>query len=89
MLLVFLFTSGVDQNIVDENYHESIKERLKDSVHKIHECSWGISEPEQHYSKFIMTIPRYESRFVHVLRLNPQLTISRLQVDFRKYIGSL
>ncbi|MFS7902856.1 hypothetical protein Hanom_Chr01g00016251 [Helianthus anomalus] len=48
MLLVFLLTLRIDQDIVDEHNNELIQVRLAHSVHEIHEDRWCICQPKWH-----------------------------------------
>jgi len=56
MLLVFLNILTINQDIVNRNQHKFVKIGMKYTIHKTHECGWGVSEPKMENRKFIIFI---------------------------------
>ena len=48
VLLMFLSSLGIYQNIIYEYYHKTIKVRVKDSIHVIYKHTKSVSHTEGH-----------------------------------------
>ena len=78
------FSRRVHENIVDEDHHEFIEIRFKDSIHEIHKGYGGIGKAKGHYQKFKVPITSTKSCFGDIFLPDTELMISRLQIDFRE-----
>ena len=85
MLLVLLLRPRVHQYIIYEHYHKLIQEWFENSVHQVHECCRGICQTERHHQKLIVPVPATEGRLGHILLSDPQLMVTRPQVNIEKY----
>src|SRR6266487_6340879 len=84
MLCMLLRILRVDQNIINEDYYEFMKIRLKNSIHIIHEYCWSIGQTKRHNQKFIMTITSPESSFGHVRSPDTNLMIPGSKINLGK-----
>ena len=57
LLLVFILALGVNEYVIDQDYHELIEEVHEYFVHHMHEESRGIGETKAHHGIFINTVP--------------------------------
>ena len=64
--MLFL-TSGVDQDVVDENDDELIQVRSAYSIHQIHEDCGRIGQSEWHHHELVMSVTSSESCLRHIL----------------------
>src|SRR3954463_7614726 len=67
MSFMLFFGLGVDQNVIDENDNELVKELHEHLVHHIHEISWCIGQTKWHHGILIQSIPSGESCLRYVL----------------------
>ena len=44
MVCMIIFTTGIDQNIIYEDYDEHVKVLLEHTVHQVYESFWGIGK---------------------------------------------
>src|SRR6185312_9019818 len=72
---------GKDQNIINEDHHEDIQIIHENHVHQVHEESRGISQAERHDCVHIQPILAGECHLRNILRTNPQLKITRTQIN--------
>ena len=78
MLLMIL---GINQDIVDGDYHRPVQHRSAHEVHEIHECDRSISEPKQHHHELIVTIASPKGCLRYVVVLDSHLVITQLQIN--------
>ena len=76
MLLVFLLTLGVNQDVVDENNDELVEIGFSHPVHKIHEYRRCVRKSERHNQELVVTIASSECCLRDVLLADSQLMIS-------------
>ncbi|KAJ0851982.1 hypothetical protein HanRHA438_Chr14g0632981 [Helianthus annuus] len=76
MVLVFLQTLRIDQDIVDENDNKFIQVRLAHSVHKIHEDRRCVRQSKRHNQKLVMPIPSPECCLKDILVSDSQLMVA-------------
>src|SRR3954469_18532745 len=88
MLHVLFNSPRVDQDVIYEDHHELIHVWLKHPVHVIHKDSRSIGYPEWHNQELIMTVSRPKSSLRYIRTLNPNLMISRPEVNLREHTGS-
>src|SRR3954467_9257471 len=88
MLHVLFDSPRVYQYVVYKDYHELIQIWLKHPVHVIHKDSRSIGYPEWHNQELVMTVSRPKSSLRYIRTLNPNLMISRPEVNLREHTGS-
>ena len=86
---MFISGLGVYQDIIYEHYHKSVEIESEDSIHEIYKGHKGIGQAKGHHSEFVVTIVGPERSFEDIFRFNPELLVSRLQVNLRKDSCSL
>ena len=84
MLMMFLLTLGIYQDVINEDDHKRIEVLAEHPVHQIHEHSWRIRESKRHHKKFKMTISGSKSSLCHIVFPNLQLMIARFQINLGK-----
>ena len=60
----------------------------EDHVHQMHEESRGISQAEGHDRVLIQPVLAGECRLWDILRTDPQLKITRTQINLREYTST-
>src|SRR6185437_9700064 len=88
MLLMLFFYLGEDQNIINEDHHEDIQIVHENHVHQVHEESRGISQAEGHDRVLIQPVLASECRLRNIPRTDPQLKITRTQINLREYAST-
>ena len=88
MLLMFVLDFGIDQNVVNKDDDEIIKEGLKHSVHEVHKCCWCIGKPKGHHKKFLMPIPSTNGSLRNVFPFDLQLVVPRFEVNLGEALGT-
>ncbi|KAE9587545.1 hypothetical protein Lalb_Chr23g0274931 [Lupinus albus] len=81
MFSVFLPTSRVYQDVVNEDYHKRGQIRMENPIHILHKDCRSISYTERHHQILIVPISCPESRLGNILCPYPQLMIPRPKVD--------
>ena len=66
-----------------------IQERLEHLVHQVHESGWGISQPQGHHQKLVMSIMSLESNLANILFSNLELMITGANINLREARSSL
>src|SRR6185295_20161364 len=79
---------GKDQNIINEDHHEDIQIIHENLVHQVHEESRGISQAERHDRVLIQPVLAGECRLRNILGTDPQLKITRTQINLREYTST-
>ena len=79
---------GKDQNIINKDHHEDIQIIHENLVHQVHEESRGISQAERHDRILIQPILASECRLRNIPRTDPQLKITRTQINLREYTST-
>ncbi len=75
--------------LINEDNYELVQKLSEHSVHQVHKCCQGIRQSKGHHQKLIMPIPVVEHYLVHILISDPQLMVTKLQVNLEKHVGSL
>ena len=89
MLFMLCLCLGVNQNIINKYYDESVKKILEHSVHQIHEYSRDICQTKGYHNELIMLILRMKGCLQYVTISYPQLVISSVKVNFLEYSSPL
>ena len=89
MLLMFFFTPGVYEYIINEYHHKFVQEVHEDLVHHSHEVSWGIRQTKRHDREFIQAISGGECRLGDIFLPDLQLIIAGTKIYLGEYLGSL
>jgi len=55
---MLLLSSGIDENVVNEDYDKLIEEGAKNSVHVVHEHYRSIVHIKRHNHILVVSIPR-------------------------------
>jgi len=61
-----------------------VQVRFRDSIHKAHECYWGVSEPKGYHYELIMPISGAERTLRYIFIFDSKLVIPRLKVYLRE-----
>ena len=67
---------GVNEDVIDEDYHEFVEEVHEYFVHHMHEESRGIGETKGHHGIFLKTVPSSECGLRNIFLFNLELMIS-------------
>jgi hypothetical protein len=84
VLLVLFCGSAEDQDIIKVGEHELVLTVSKHVVHQGLKRSRGIRESERHHHELVRPIPRADTGFGDILLSNPNLVISRPQINSGK-----
>ena len=74
MLLMLNLCLGVNQDIVNKNYHKN--EILKHLVHQIHKYNRSTCQTKRHHNEFVISISGTKGSLGSVTILNPQLVVA-------------
>ena len=72
---MLVFTLEVNEDVINEDYHEHVEEVHEYFVHHMHEESRGIGETKGHNCIFIKTIPSSKCGLRNILLFNLELMI--------------
>jgi hypothetical protein len=78
------FILNVDENIIEVNHHKFIEKKAEYPIHDSHEsaqCVWQFEGHNDPFEKFIL---RLEGSFSFITRLDANLMISSLQIEFQE-----
>lgn len=81
-------TLGIHQDIIYKYDNKGVQIRSKHLVHQLFECGRGIGQPKGHDQELITTIPSPKSYIQNIRSSNPQLVITELQINPRKYYNT-
>jgi len=70
----------IDEDIIYENHHQLILERVKDPIYVIHEYEKDIGYSKWHHHIIVMPIPGSETYFAHIFFLHQNLMVSKPQI---------
>ena len=76
MVLVVLVILAVNQDVIDINNHQYIKQWSEDILYKGLKRGWGIGESKGHDLVLVVTIAGAECHLVNVFLVNPDLVVS-------------
>ena len=76
---------GVDQNIIQIDYHTHIQQVCKNAVNEALECSWSIGKSKRHNKPFIGAITGVEGSFPFIPWSNADQMVCMMEVDFGIY----
>ena len=76
---------GVDQNIIQIDYHAHIQQVHKNAVNKVLECSWSVGKSERHNKPFIGAIVGAEGSFPFIPWRDVDQMVCMMEVDFGIY----
>src|ERR1051325_9302782 len=88
MFCMLFFRFRINQNIINENNHETIQVRIENTIHVLHEYSWCISDTERHHRILVMSIPRSESNFLNIFFFHSYLMVTRSQINLAKHASA-
>ena len=87
MILMLLLKLRVYQNVIHEDCYKLIQIGLKYPMHEVHECCWGIRQPEGNHRELKVPISRPERCLRDICLPNPHLMVTNakvyLEVDSR------
>ncbi|KAE9584752.1 hypothetical protein Lalb_Chr25g0281511 [Lupinus albus] len=81
MFSVFLPTSRVYQDVIDEDYYKRVQIRMENPIHILHKDRRSISYTERHHQILIVPISRSESSLRNISCPYSQLMVTRPKVD--------
>ena len=79
---VFLFRTGEDENVIEENDYKVIQPIHQDLMHHAHEGGRGVTKPEGQHSVLKMPIARAERTLWYVLLSQTDLMVASCQIYF-------
>ena len=82
---MIFFTLGVNEYVIDEDYHELIEEVHEYFVHHMHEEGSGVGETKRHNCIFIKNVSSGECGLRNILLLDFELVISGPQINLGEY----
>jgi hypothetical protein len=82
MLVMLLFILGVDQDAVNEDHDKLVHLRHKYGVHQVHEMCRNIGESKWHNQIVIQPIPVGEGSLMDVFRMDLDLMVTRMEINF-------
>jgi hypothetical protein len=88
MFGMFFFVLGINQDIINKDYHKLVQVRHKDLVHEIHENGWCISQSKWYDQILMISVPGHKSCLWNVLLLDLNLVVSGSKIYLGKYFGS-
>ena len=65
-----------DQDIIEEDQHETAQEEPQDLIHQRLECGGGVRQSERHDQEFVETVVCTERRLVYVVGKDLDLMIA-------------
>ena len=71
----------IDEDIIKEDQNEVSQVGPKYFIHQCLECGRGICEAKWHDQKFIMALMCVESFFKDIIRMDPNLVITRTKIQ--------
>ena len=86
---MLLLRLRIHQHIIDEHYHELVKVQMKHLIHQIHESCRSIHQTKWHHEELVVPVPTLRDDLVHVLLLDPQLIVPRLEINLQKHTDAL
>ena len=89
VVLVLLYVTREDQDVVQVDDDEGIEMGAKNIVHKALEGSGGVGEAERHDGVLEMPIPSPEGGLGNVLGVDADLVVAMTQVDLGKNRGTM
>ncbi|MFS7983058.1 hypothetical protein Hanom_Chr11g00970071 [Helianthus anomalus] len=72
----------INENIVNEDDHETIQVGFTNTIHEIHEHSGRVGQAKRHNHELVMSIASTESGFGNVLFEDSKLVITRTKINF-------
>jgi len=81
---MLLWCPRVNQCVIYEQHHKFIQIRFDDSIHRVHECSWGIRKPKTHHYVLVVFVSSVEGHFGYVILLDTELIVVKLKIHLRK-----
>ena len=76
---------GVDQNIIQIDYHAHIQQVCKNAVNEVLECSWSVGKSERHNKPFIGAIACAEGSFPFIPWRDVDQMVCVTEVNFGIY----
>ena len=73
---MLVFTLGVNEDVIDEDYHEFVEEVHEYFIHHVHEEGRGVGEAKIHKCIFIKTVSSGECGLRNIFLFNIELMIS-------------
>ena len=84
---VFFLRLAEDQNVIQVDYDEDVGHVAEDVVHEMLECRWGVGHSEGHNKVLKGTVARAERGLPLVSGRDPNVVVSRAEVDLREELG--
>ena len=81
---MLLPASGIHQDIINKHNDTNVKQLMKYLVHQTHEGCRSIGQAKGHHHKLIMTISGPECCLGDILPSDPQLMVTRSEVNLGK-----
>ena len=79
----------INENIIKEYQNEFSQVGPKYFIHQCLECGRGICEAKWHDQKFIVAIMCVESCFRDIILMNPNLVISKTNIQLEEKISTM
>src|SRR3954453_18407205 len=78
---------AIDQDIIDVDNHEFVKEGSENLLDQGLECGGGVSEAKGHDLVLVMAISGTECSFLDIIFVDSNLMIPRAQVNLGEHLG--
>ncbi len=69
--MLFFFTFGIDEDIIEIYYHENVKLLCQDLIDVDLESDWCVSQSKRHHRVIKMAIAGFEGCFLFIAFLDP------------------
>jgi hypothetical protein len=89
VLKVFLFSLGVDEDIVEVANNKAVDEGTKDGGHETREGGGGVGEAKGHDCELVGAVSGLESSLVDVIRVDAALMVTRVEVEGGEVLGTV
>jgi len=81
---MIIWSPRVDQYVICKHHHKVVQVRFEDSIYRVHERCWGVSEPKGHHYELIMPIPGAKDSLRYIFIFDSELVIPQAKVDLRE-----
>ena len=86
---MLFFTLGVNEDVIDKDYHKFVEEVHEHLVHHMHEEGRGIGETKGHHSIFVKTVSCSECGLRNIFLLDFEMVIFGPQINLGEYFYPL
>ncbi len=88
LYMLFAFTLGVDEDVIEVHYHENVELFCQDLINIALECDRYVGQSKKHHLILKMAIAGPEGRVLFISFPNPHLIIGISQIKLGKSSSS-